>query len=51
VAFPVRLPVVVGVKVTAKVQVPPAGTLVPLQVSLTRLKSPETTTLETLSET
>jgi hypothetical protein len=51
VAVPVREPVVEGVKVTAKVQVPPAGTFVPLHVSLTSTKSPaDTTTLLTLSE-
>jgi hypothetical protein len=51
VAVPVRVPVVEGVKVTAKVQVPPAGTFVPLHMSLTSVNSPaDTTTLVTLSE-
>jgi hypothetical protein len=38
------------VKITPKVQVPAAGTSVWLQVSLTVVKSPEGTTLVTLSE-
>jgi hypothetical protein len=37
------------VKITPKVQVPPAATSVPLQVSLVVVKSPDTTTLVTLS--
>jgi hypothetical protein len=37
VTFPVLLPVCVGVKITPKVQVPPAATMVPLQVSLLTL--------------
>ncbi len=38
-------------KITPKVQVPLAGTCVPLQVSLVTVKSPEGTTLVTLSAT
>jgi hypothetical protein len=49
--FPVLLPIWDGVKITPKVQVPFAATCVPLQVSLTVVKSPEGTTLVTLSET
>jgi hypothetical protein len=49
--FPVLEPVVLGVKITPNVQVPFAGTCVPLQVSLTVVKSPDGTTLLTLSET
>ena len=50
-AVPVLVPVVVGVKITANVQVPLAGTDVPLHVSLVSVKSPETTMLLTLSGT
>jgi len=48
---PVLLPVVEGVKITPKVQVPPGATSVALQVSLVVVKSPEGTTLVTLSGT
>ena len=48
--FPVLVPVWEGVKMTPKVQVPFAVTWVPLQVSLTVVKSPEGTTLVTLRE-
>jgi hypothetical protein len=47
----VLVPVCDGVKNTAKVQVPFGATCVPLQVSLVRVKSPEDTTLVTLSGT
>jgi hypothetical protein len=47
---PVLVPFSDGVKITPKVQVPAAGTSVWLQVSLTVVKSPEGTTLVTLSE-
>ncbi len=47
---PVLLLVVEGVKITPKVQVPPGATRVALQVSLVVVKSPEGTTLVTLSE-
>lgn len=49
--LPVLVPVCVGVKITPKVQLPLAATCVPLQVSLVTLKSPEGTTLVTLSAT
>jgi hypothetical protein len=49
--FPVLAPFCDGVNITPKVQVPPAATDVPLQLSLTVVKSPEGTTLVTLSET
>src|ERR1700722_15559504 len=49
--FPDSLPVCEGVKITAKVQVPPAATCVPLQLSLVTVKSPEGATLVTLSGT
>ena len=51
VAFPVLVPVCVGVKITEKLHVPLAATCVPLQVSLAKVKSPEGTTLVTLSGT
>jgi hypothetical protein len=47
---PVLLPVVEGVKITPKVQVPLGATSVALQKSLVVVKSPEGTTLVTLSE-
>lgn len=50
-AVPVVLPVCVGVKITPKVQVPLAGTSVPLHMSLVMLKTPEVAMLLTLSAT
>jgi hypothetical protein len=48
---PVLVPVVEGVKITPKVQVPLGATGVPLQLSAVVVKSPEGTTLVTLSGT
>jgi hypothetical protein len=48
---PVRIPVVLGVNTTPTVQVPPAATCVPLQLSLVVVKSPDGVTLVTLSDT
>jgi len=52
VIFPVLLPVCAGVNITEKLQVPPAGTWVPLQVSLLTVNSPlDEMTLVTLRGT
>ncbi|MGB3552180.1 MAG: hypothetical protein WA993_15940 [Candidatus Binatus sp.] len=49
--LPVLVPVVEGVKITPKLQVPLGPTCVPLQVSAVVVKSPEGATLVTLSGT